>query len=1092
MAIILHISDLHIVDGPAWNNMRAILLDEVEKKVSGLDDGEKLIIITGDFHNFTDENYKKAQYFLNELFNKMKINPRKDVFVVPGNHDVANDNIMNKLFESDSDWKMRQEAAVTNLKQGKQEYLKWRYESFKMYCDFTKKMNIYSQQDEYLPSKVHVRNWRGKLNILHLNTVLVADGSEKRNQKVDTYAATSDDIWKEKFKLTTPTIAIGHNSFYDLNEEDQKYLSSVFYRKEVSAYLCGDQHRINRDSKEQMIRLNSGYNNISEIPNIVCMKSAADQFDFYSEFGFYWHEWNEETDLVELNGRIWKRNEDQTEFKSIGEKGYYYMKRKNENKEVIIKKINFPSIPITKDIQIVKNKYFNYLSKELGVMQFDGIPMDKKIVKVKIELENIFIPLEFCKVEEDDFISYYRYTIGDILKSNKKVAILAKPGGGKSTLIRRIALAYAFDDRRIMVNDDLPNEEWFPVYIRCRDLGENVQKSIKENIYSIINRAEFYQYKKEFIKLIEDCINKDKLLLLIDGLDEISNEQDRTRFVNQLYTFANEYPETHMIITSREPGFRVVARKIDEYCKKFIIADLNEDQIWELSENWHMAFLDNPIQASEESERVSNIILQDPKMTSLACNPLILTTMLFVKSWLGYLPTKKCQLYQEMIRLLLVSWNVVGHIKMDLDEAEPQLAFVAYEMIKSGKQTIQRSDLIRIINKARVSLPWILGYTKISPSEFINLVEERSNIIIKKGLERDETGNFVSYYEFSHLNFQEFLAAKAIVENWLPKENQNKLSMLSNLEKTIYDTKWREIIPLVAALLKQQATPLIEYLMVACKKESLVDLRGDEMKRKSIATYHLANCIVAEVPMIPETLKKAILLIIIQKDLISEQMTDKEMDVFTNIYYSEKYGKILKSVVEEHLFEKKELIGIYELMGIWYNIYTIEKGKPNIEYILSLLKSDKSKNRVAGAILIERWLYEYISVSLESQEIQINNIFLLIMNLLNSTDVKECFIASWCIASAECYCEDIIPYIYLSKIVERLINLWCDFIEFYEIRLQFSWTLSVVCKPNIKIKLSKKTLDRFITCILYGKIGIYKNEMEILLKTLEKVSIKII
>ena len=143
-------------------------------------------------------------------------------------------------------------------------------------------------------------------------------------------------------------------------------------------------------------------------------------------------------------------------------------------------------------------------------------------------------------------------------------------------------------------------------------------------------------------------------------------------------------------------------------------------------------------------------------------------------------------------------------------------------------------------------------------------------------------------------------------------------------------------------------------------------------------------------------------------------------------------------------------------MGIWYNIYTIEKGKPNIEYILSLLKSDKSKNRVAGAILIERWLYEYISVPLESQEIQINNIFLLIMNLLNSTDVKECFIASWCIASAECYCEDIIPYIYLSKIVERLINLWCDFIEFYEIRLQFSWTLFVVCKPNIKIKLSKK------------------------------------
>lgn len=64
------------------------------------------------------------------------------------------------------------------------------------------------------------------------------------------------------------------------------------------------------------------------------------------------------------------------------------------------------------------------------------------------------------------------YTIGKILSEGNKAAILAKPGGGKSALIRRLALAYAYPARKKEVDDRLPDESWFPVYIRCRDLGK--------------------------------------------------------------------------------------------------------------------------------------------------------------------------------------------------------------------------------------------------------------------------------------------------------------------------------------------------------------------------------------------------------------------------------------------------------------------------------------------------------------------------------------------------------------------------------------------------------------------------------------------
>ena len=91
---------------------------------------------------------------------------------------------------------------------------------------------------------------------------------------------------------------------------------------------------------------------------------------------------------------------------------------------------------------------------------------------------------------------YKASTIDQVLSSSKS-AILAKPGAGKSTLIRRIALAYAYPDRRKKVSDGLPEQDFFPIYIRCRDLGEDANNGILEIISHIVKRAEIRQHKEE-------------------------------------------------------------------------------------------------------------------------------------------------------------------------------------------------------------------------------------------------------------------------------------------------------------------------------------------------------------------------------------------------------------------------------------------------------------------------------------------------------------------------------------------------------------------------------------------------------------------
>lgn len=325
MIHILHISDLHIITGANWNNMRYALLEEAKRKVQNCSEGEKLLVVTGDFHNFYDENYDHAVRFLRELVDTMGIQMDLDVFVVPGNHDVGNKSAMIQCFPNNPNWDLLQSAAVQGIEQGRDyRHFIMRLDAFLPYSNFVRELGIYPSDGTVDPASVHVRNWRNKLNLLHLNTALVANGKKKYDQLVDIDIATSEEIWKDMPK-DVPTIALGHNSFYDLRLDHQNALRAVFLRRRVQAYWCGDRHREEKNASEEIIRLKRGFGIVPQIPNVVCIKGAADQDDIYSDFGFYWHEWNKTINIVYAKIRKWDREGDQAAFVSFDHQLRYSM-----------------------------------------------------------------------------------------------------------------------------------------------------------------------------------------------------------------------------------------------------------------------------------------------------------------------------------------------------------------------------------------------------------------------------------------------------------------------------------------------------------------------------------------------------------------------------------------------------------------------------------------------------------------------------------------------------------------------------------------------------------------------------------------------
>ena len=334
MISILHISDLHITKSARWGHMKDCILKEAQR-VKSRPQGEKLLVITGDFHNFGESNYDEAERFFRELIAEMDIDVERDVFLIPGNHDVGNKSTMNAIFPTDPDWSERQELIVDKLANEKtkpegseyEAFVRDRLEAYIPYKNFVTRLGIYKKDEE--PAAVHVRCWRGKLNLFHLNTTLVADGKRKKDQRVDRLSVADDSIW-EGFSAGLPALALGHNHFFDLHDEDKDDIRAAFNRHGVCAYLCGDTHKENIKIDEQDIKLEKGHNlaTVPTIPIVVGVKGAANDSDSYSDFGLYWHDWDEDAKKVTLRLLRWKPDVSRTCFDE-SRPDEYYMPRKD-------------------------------------------------------------------------------------------------------------------------------------------------------------------------------------------------------------------------------------------------------------------------------------------------------------------------------------------------------------------------------------------------------------------------------------------------------------------------------------------------------------------------------------------------------------------------------------------------------------------------------------------------------------------------------------------------------------------------------------------------------------------------------------------
>lgn len=529
----------------------------------------------------------------------------------------------------------------------------------------------------------------------------------------------------------------------------------------------------------------------------------------------------------------------------------------------------------------VLDDYRSFLLRDCGQMTIEGVSADMDTGQRKFDLERLFVPLnvsacppEFPATDPDGAAKLEKWQeqnqgsmpFGKVLSKHKRLALLALPGGGKTLLLKRLAVAYAVPSRRTASTDELPDLKLLPVLIRCREWRDHIRLPIQtllKRIGDITGQSNLAGLSDALVPLLR----KGQVLLLVDGLDEIHNDADRTTFIDHLESFLEEYKQIRIVVTSREAGFNLVAPSLSRFCDRWRLAPLSEDAIRLLCGHWHRLMTGDTPVAIAEGQEVAQIVLRNGSLRRLAENPLLLTMLLVVKHGAGGLPPDRVSLYGRAVDVLLDTWNIKGHDPLNAREAVPQLAYVAFQLMCMGKQTATEKELLALLEEAREKHPNIKRYAKDSPHDFLKRVELRSSLLLEAGHQMED-GRTVPFYQFRHLTFQEYLTAVAATEGHYKQYRQDD-TVLTPVASYMLAEEWKEVIPMVAVLARKRAEPLLVELISNGNGLRAKVENGDVIEEDAVlaneklpgAAGRLLQCFIEEAEASPKTISLALQLI---------------------------------------------------------------------------------------------------------------------------------------------------------------------------------------------------------------------------------------
>jgi hypothetical protein len=371
----------------------------------------------------------------------------------------------------------------------------------------------------------------------------------------------------------------------------------------------------------------------------------------------------------------------------------------------------------------------------------------------------------------------------DIITANKSnTVILGQPGSGKTTSIKYIVNSILKDP------DFLSDNYSLPIVIRLRELNksnsvlnETQEGGIFERLSLIfglnfdikyIITKEKKEIKKENgkteeievtsssqkednnnldkllkTKIIPRILDNQKILLILDGFDEIIDENTKDLVISEIQELTKSLNYVNFILTSRSADYKLRLENTDVY----EISELNDSQIKEFSNKW---FEDSILSETFLTELYAKTPYKD-----FYTRPLLLTQLALIYSRTNEIPDKPKMIYQRIVELVLKEWNEQQGIKrktkystFTVERKREFLSNISFNLTIKHNSRVFSKNQLSIVYKELNS-----KFKELPIDEVKNVIEEietHNGLIIQSGYDS---------FEFSHLTIQEYFVADYVI-----------------------------------------------------------------------------------------------------------------------------------------------------------------------------------------------------------------------------------------------------------------------------------------------------------------------------------------
>jgi predicted NACHT family NTPase len=184
--------------------------------------------------------------------------------------------------------------------------------------------------------------------------------------------------------------------------------------------------------------------------------------------------------------------------------------------------------------------------------------------------------------------------------AGRNMVILGDPGSGKSSLIRYLALRWG-GIAEPAVRDTQP----IPLVVELGPYGRWQCDGRKDFVRFLEEAPVWHEWPRGLlVQLLEQ---PRRIVLLLDGLDEIFDVKTRAEVIDDIQRFNSRFAHTLVIVTSRVVGYQPQRLRDAEF-RHFMLQDLDSSQITDFVSRWHEVTFDDPAQAAPKRDRLQKAI----------------------------------------------------------------------------------------------------------------------------------------------------------------------------------------------------------------------------------------------------------------------------------------------------------------------------------------------------------------------------------------------------------------------------------------------------------------------------------------------------